>query len=126
MNANGEVVGINSAGVQGANNIGFAIDINSVKDVIDQLKQGKDVAAVRSLPRRRHRRRCPTSTTQARQQYGVTGRQGAVITEVVTGSAADDAGLQVGDVIVKADGKAVASRPTTSARPSRPRSPATS
>jgi S1-C subfamily serine protease len=40
VNANGEVVGINTAGVQGANNIGFAIDINTIKSTITQLEQG--------------------------------------------------------------------------------------
>jgi putative serine protease PepD len=108
VNANAEVVGINSAGVQGANNIGFAIDINSVKDVIEQLKQGKDVSA--SAPF------VGVGTTsvsdlddQARQQYNVQVDQGAVITQVVSGSAAAKAGLQEGDVVVKADGKPVTS-----------------
>ena len=88
MNAGGEVVGINSAGVQGANNIGFAIDINSVKDVIDQLKQGKDVAA--SDPFLGVGTASVSDLDAAtRQQYGVTVDQGAaVITEVVAGSAA--------------------------------------
>jgi putative serine protease PepD len=39
VNAAGQVVGINTAGVNGANNIGFAIDINTVKRVITQLEQ---------------------------------------------------------------------------------------
>jgi S1-C subfamily serine protease len=38
VNAAGQVVGINTAGVQGANNVGFAIDINTVKSVITQLE----------------------------------------------------------------------------------------
>ena len=108
VNANAEVVGINSAGVQGANNIGFAIDINSVKDVIEQLKQGKSVAASDPF--------IGVATTsvsdlddQARQQYDVQVDEGAVITQVVSGSAADKAGLKEGDVVVKADGKPVTS-----------------
>jgi serine protease Do len=40
VDAAGRVVGINTAGVQDANNIGFAIDINTVKSVITQLEQG--------------------------------------------------------------------------------------
>jgi putative serine protease PepD len=106
VNANAEVVGINSAGVQGANNIGFAIDINGVKDVIEQLKQGKSVASSDPF--------VGVGTTsvsdlddQSRQQFDVQVDAGAVITEVVSGSAADKAGLQAGDVVVKADGKPV-------------------
>src|SRR5205823_2135987 len=45
----------------------------------------------------------------SRQQYNVTVDSGAVVTEVVPGSAAAQAGVKVGDVIVKADGKAVSS-----------------
>ncbi len=40
VNAAGEVVGIPSAGVEGANNIGFAIEINTVKSILDSLKAG--------------------------------------------------------------------------------------
>jgi S1-C subfamily serine protease len=39
VNSAGQVVGINTAGVNGANNIGFAIDINTIKSVITQLEQ---------------------------------------------------------------------------------------
>jgi len=38
VNAAGQVVGINTAGVTGANNIGFAIDINTIKSVIAQIE----------------------------------------------------------------------------------------
>jgi putative serine protease PepD len=40
VNAAGQVVGINTAGVSGANNIGFAIDISTVKSIITQIEQG--------------------------------------------------------------------------------------
>ncbi len=40
VNAAGQVVGINTAGVTGANNIGFAIDINTIKSVITQIEAG--------------------------------------------------------------------------------------
>jgi putative serine protease PepD len=40
VNGAAQVVGINTAGVQGANNVGFAIDINTVKSVITQLEHG--------------------------------------------------------------------------------------
>jgi S1-C subfamily serine protease len=108
VNAAGEVVGINSAGVQGANNIGFAIDINSVKTVIDQLKQGKNVDAstpllgVSSVS-------VSDVDAQTRQQLGIKVDKGAVVQTVQSGSAADKAGLKEGDVIVKVDGKDISS-----------------
>jgi serine protease Do len=102
-----EVVGINSAGVQGANNIGFAIDINGVKDVITQLEQGKNVDAsapflgVGTLS-------VSDLDAQTRQQFNVTVDSGALIQTVQAGSAADKGGLKAGDVVVKVDGKDVA------------------
>ena len=107
MNANGEVVGINTAGVPGANNIGFAIDINSVKPLVDQLKQGKGNPAttaflgvasvsVSDLP------------ANTKTQLGITGNTGVLVQQVTTGSAAAQAGVQPGDVILKVDGKDIA------------------
>jgi S1-C subfamily serine protease len=40
VDSTGTVVGINTAGVTGANNIGFAIDISTVKSVIAQIEHG--------------------------------------------------------------------------------------
>jgi serine protease Do len=40
VDSSGAVVGINTAGVTGANNIGFAIDISTVRRVITQIEQG--------------------------------------------------------------------------------------
>ncbi|HKA04832.1 MAG TPA: trypsin-like peptidase domain-containing protein [Acidimicrobiales bacterium] len=108
VNAAGEVVGINSAGVQGANNIGFAIDINSVKDIITQLEQGKNVdasapflgvatVAVSDLD------------SQTRQQFDVTVNSGLLVETVSSGSGAEKAGIKEGDVITKVDGKNVKS-----------------
>jgi S1-C subfamily serine protease len=107
MNANAEVVGINSAGVQGANNIGFAIDINSVKDVIEQLKAGKSVAATPSPFLGVGSASVSDLDEQSLQQFDVKVDAGAVITEVVDGGAAAKAGIQVGDVVVKTNGKTV-------------------
>jgi S1-C subfamily serine protease len=108
VNATGEVVGINSAGVQGANNIGFAIDINSVKNIITELEQGKNVdasapflgvatVAVSDLD------------AQTKQQFDVTVDSGLLVQTVSSGSGAEKAGLKEGDVITKVDGKDVKS-----------------
>jgi S1-C subfamily serine protease len=108
VNAAAEVVGINSAGVQGANNIGFAIDINSVKDIITQLEQGKNVDATAPF--------LGVATVavsdldpQTKQQFDVTVDSGLLVQTVSSGSGADKAGLKEGDVITKVDGKDVKS-----------------
>jgi putative serine protease PepD len=93
-NAAGEVIGINSAGIPDAQNVGFAIAINKVKPLIEQLKTGHNPAA------------------SAVSFLGITTEQtaqGVAITGVARGSAADAAGLRPGDVITAIDGHAVTS-----------------
>jgi S1-C subfamily serine protease len=108
VNAAGEVVGINSAGVQGANNIGFAIDINSVKDIITQLEQGKNVDA--AAPFLGVATVAVSDLDQGtKQQFDVTVDSGLLVETVSSGSGAENAGLKEGDVITKVDGKDVKS-----------------
>ncbi len=113
VNAAGEVVGINAAGIQGAQNIGFAIDINSVKTVITQLEQGKGTgngsgATTNSAAFLGISTVAVSDLTPAeRQQLGVTADHGVVVTSVEPGAGAAQAGLRTGDVITAIDGKSV-------------------
>jgi S1-C subfamily serine protease len=88
LNGSGEVVGINTAIAGQAQNIGFAIAITPVMDVIDELRGG-------NVP---DRALLGVSTRPTGEGPGVE------IVEVTPGSGAADSGLQVGDVIVAVDG----------------------
>ena len=95
LNLSGEVVGINVATTSGAENIGFSIPINAVKPVLEDFKiKGRiirpflgieyviiteDLSVLRELP------------------------QGAFIQKVVSGTPAEEAGLEAGDIITKID-----------------------
>lgn len=101
VNSQGQVIGINtlkvaSTGVEG---IGFAIPINSTTNVIDQLK---------------------TNQTVKRPYIGISGRDldettakrynlvtGIYVVSVDEYSAAEKAGLKIGDVIIAADGQTI-------------------
>jgi len=102
VNASGEVVGINTAVARSgpdvaATNIGFAISTEEALPVIELLRQG---LGSESQP-----------IVQGFLGVGLADRrdggQGAVITEVVSGSPAEDAGVQVNDVVVAVDGREV-------------------
>lgn len=99
LNSAGQVIGINVAVAQGANNIGFSIPINTVKDALNQFKStgkfpGKAFLGVEYQ----------TINQQVALLNGVP--QGAYVVNVVAGSPADKAGIQAGDVIFKIDGQA--------------------
>ncbi len=97
VTADGLVVGVNTAVAGDAQNIGFALAIDRVKPVVDDLRAGRASSG---------------SGTPAGAFLGVStsaseNGDGAVVREVVGASPAEKAGLQPGDVIVSAAGRAV-------------------
>ena len=105
LNLKGEVVGMNTAiRGGGANNIGFAIPINMVKQLLPMLLReghvtrsalGVGIAPVRKLPQ------------EVRARLKVPDDKGLVIERIVPHGGADNAGLTVGDVILTFDGEPV-------------------
>ncbi len=99
LNSAGQVIGVNVATTEGAQNIGFAIPINSVKKITDEfIKTGsvtrpflgirysfisRDVAVLNEIP------------------------QGAYIQSVAEDSPAEKAGVDTGDIITKINGQSV-------------------
>lgn len=98
LTLDGRVVGINSAGSQGAQNIGFAIAIDTAKPIVAQLQQGKTVTkaylGVSTTPL--------DATVAARS--GIDIDHGLLIVDVAGDSAASAAALKPGDVIVSING----------------------
>ena len=101
VNSQGQVIGINTLKVSstGVEGIGFAIPVNSTTDVINQLKTYKKV----KRPYIGISGRDLTEATAKR--YNMV--EGIYIVTVDEFSAAEKAGLKVGDVIIEADGKRI-------------------
>ena len=100
----GELVGINSAilsGNGGNIGIGFAIPVNMARSVMDQIV---DFGSVR---RGLLGVNIATVTPEIAESYSLEATSGALITLVVDGSAAENAGLLIGDVIVSVDSEPV-------------------
>ncbi len=101
LNSAGQVIGINVATSPAAQNLSFAIPVNTLKPIIDSfLKVGrivrpylgvqytiitKEIADIRRLP------------------------QGAFVSQVVSGSPADKGGIERGDIVKTIDGVQVSS-----------------
>src|SRR5437868_8955918 len=102
FNLRGEVVGVNTAIISGANTIGFSIPIAVVKQILPQLKEkGRVVRGFLGVQ--------PQPITQDMvQNLGLKGTQGALIAEVVPKGPAEQAGIKPGDVITAVNGKPVA------------------
>lgn len=101
LNARGEVIGMNTAIISGAQGLGFAIPINTVQGIAQQLITTGEVQhpylGVQMV----------TLTPEVKEQLEIESRgrirvaaeQGILLVRIVSNSPADDAGLQAGDVI---------------------------
>jgi len=100
----GQLVGINTAILSrtGGNiGIGFAIPSNMMKTVMNQLvKHGEVRRGVLGV-------NIQTLTPDIAESMELTNTQGALVSQVVEGSAAEKAGLKAGDVVTAINGKPV-------------------
>lgn len=99
LNSAGEVIGVNVAVSESAQNIGFAIPINSVKAIIDEfVANGKISRAFLGVNYR-------FITRDLALLNEVPA--GAYIQEVVAKSPAEKIGIEPGDIITKIEGKQI-------------------
>jgi S1-C subfamily serine protease len=103
VNLAGQVVGINTAGTQSAENIGFAISINSATPTIEHAESNP------SAPVAYLGVSTGDVTQSAALQFNLPVDRGAYVVELATGGPAKQAGIRVGDVIVGFDGQTVTS-----------------
>lgn len=104
INMNGEVVGVNTFIMSrsgGSHGIGFAIPINRTRAVINEiLKHGRIRPLWRDFD-------CVNLTPHLMRVLKTTDRLGSVVRKMEKGGAAEACGLQVGDIIKKANGREV-------------------
>jgi len=109
FNIRGEVIGINTAIINFAQGIGFAIPSNMTQDVVRQLMAKGKVTrgwlgvGIQSL------------TEELAAPFGVKEGEGVLVNEVFAGDPADRAGILPGDIILTVNGKTV-DTPNTLAR----------
>ena len=111
VNLEGQVIAINTAIADGAEGIGFAIPINDVKSLIDNVeKNGKIVRPFLGV-------RFMMLDENKAKELKIDVESGALLVgdeangefAVVPGSPADKAGLEIKDVILEVDGQPVTS-----------------
>ena len=108
LNIRGEVIGINSAiytDARQAGNIGigFAIPINTVRELLPQLRTGKITRGMIGVS-------IGVIPQNAAETLGLKNRQGALVSSVVPNGPSAKAGLEPGDVIIQFNGKPVKDR----------------
>lgn len=106
VDAEGKLIGINTLimSTSGTSSgVGFAIPVDYAAGIAEQIIQGKSPSHAQmgiSMI---------TVNDQIAQRFGLESTEGAYINSLVSGGAADKAGLKEGDVIVKVDGDEIIS-----------------
>jgi S1-C subfamily serine protease len=106
VNAAGQVVGVNTAILADAQNIGFALSIDSITALVEDLRAGREVQSTRPV--------LGVETLNVGavdrsviDRFGITATAGAFVQRVQPDSGAAEAGLQAGDVIVAVEGRRI-------------------
>src|SRR5437867_2049789 len=102
VNTSGEIIGINTAKMPYAQGIGFAVPINTAKEIMKELiENGRlinrpwiGISAIRI-------------TRQLAQYYKLPTNEGVLIAQIESQSPADYADLRKGDIIEAIDGKKI-------------------
>ena len=104
VSSHGEVVGINTAVIMGAQGICFAVAANTANFVLGELvRHGRVRRAFIGISAQQI-----AATARLRRATGHTGDNAVMVGTVETGSAADRSGLKAGDVVLRLDGTTIA------------------
>ncbi len=109
LNIAGQVIGISTAMAQGAQNIGFAIPINEVKNTIENVKENGKIIRAWLGVRYVMINKDIANANKLDVDYGALIVRGEQRTDlaVIPGSPADKAGLEENDIILEMDGKKI-------------------
>lgn len=102
LNLAGEVIGINTAVSTQAQGIGFAIPTSTITEVLDNLKNNKEIP---KKPEPFIGATLMTLTDEYADKLGIKGTTGSLVREVIYGSPAYKADLRAYDVITGMDGE---------------------
>jgi serine protease Do len=109
LNLTGQVIGMNTAMAQGAENIGFAIPINEIKNIYEGVKKFGRIVRPWLGVRYVQINKTVAEENKLSIEYGALVVRGETPTDlaVIPGSPADKAGILENDIILELNGKKI-------------------
>lgn len=113
VNSLGDVIGMNTliytaGGVQGNIGLGFAIPINKVKAIIEELKENGKIDRDFEIGMR-----IQSIDDGIAKYYHLENTKGVIVTKVYPGTPSEKAGIEVGDIITEIEGYKINNENTT-------------
>jgi S1-C subfamily serine protease len=103
INTDGDVIGVNTAMIQGAQGLSFSVDINTAKEIARQLiNDGKVFKAYIGLMLQE-----VSINPKIRQYYNLSNKKGLFVSHIEDDSPASRSQLQEGDIITSFHGRPV-------------------
>jgi S1-C subfamily serine protease len=103
ITTDGEVIGVNTAVIQGAQGLSFSVDINTAKEIARQLiKDGKIFKAYIGIMLQEVQ-----INPKIRQHHNLQNKKGLFVTKIEENSPASRSQLQEGDIIISFNGKQI-------------------
>lgn len=109
LDIQGRVIGVNTAVAQGAENVGFALPIDSIKNSISQVKETGEIVTPFLGVRYVMVNEAIQAENNLRYDYGALVLRGENRTDlaVIPGSPADKAGIEELDIILEVNGQKI-------------------
>ncbi len=102
VNVSGKVIGINTLISRYGQNIGFAIPVNEVKRILNQLKKGKVSRGYLGI-------QISEITDDLQEAFNLESKKGVLVQNVYDDMPAANAGIEKGDVIISVNGEDIES-----------------
>jgi serine protease Do len=101
VNLKGEVIGINTAIIASGQGLGFAVPVNTLKNILPQLKKGVVKRGFLGITRLQE------ISEDMIKEFKLDIKHGVIVNGVLQGEPADLSGIKEGDIIVSIDGKSM-------------------
>lgn len=111
VDAAGQLIGLPTTLISDAQNIGFAIDVDVIKQVLPELRAANGGVLTNTVLLGVQTQLVSQLQAAEKTRFAITANDGLMVAGLIGGGGAEAAGVQVGDLLISVDGQRVVTRP---------------